>query len=346
MAIAATPNNFYVTQGNQQVYLQWDIEAGATTYTVQRSLDGITYSTIASPATNYYLDTTVTIGINYYYQVASTNGSGTSNYTIPQSIVPTPVGEMTLAQVRLAAQQRADRVNSQFVTLPEWNSYINQALAELYDLLVTSYEDYFLAPYAVFSIVGNQQFYDLPNGSNTFQDANGSNFIPEPFYKMRGVDLALSTASNAWVTLRNFMYEDRNTYIYPNSNSTIYGVFNLQYRVMGTKIEFIPTPSSGQKIRLGYIPRLRQLLRENDITTIGFSGWLEYAIVRAAIYALAKEESDTSGLERQLLFVKQRIEESAANRDVGQPQTIVDVRKNGYWGSGPGGFGGGPIGGW
>lgn len=346
MAIAATPNNFYVTQGNGQVYLQWDIEAGATSYTVQRSLDGITFATVATPAVNEYLDTTVTLGTNYYYQICSTNGSGNSPFTAPQAIVPTPAGEMCLSQIRLAAQQRADRVNSNFVTLPEWNSYINQAMFELYDLLVTTYEDYFKAPAAQFFTNGSQNIYPLPDGSNTFLDQNQQSFVPEPFYKLLGVDLGIQTANNAYVTINKFNFIDRNRYVYPNSSSTIYGVFNMQYRVMGNKIEFIPTPSSSQLVRLQYIPRLRQLLRETDTTTIGISGWIEYVIVRAAIYALAKEESDTSGLERQLLFLKQRIEESAINRDAGLPDKVSDARGNGYWGAGSGGYGyNGPVGG-
>lgn len=345
MPLAATPVNFYVTTANQQVFLQWDLQAGATGYSVNRSTDGgLTYTVVASPLTNSYLDTSVTIGNQYLYQVASTNISGTSPYTPPQQAVPTVTGEMCLSQIRLAAQQRADRVNSNFVTLPEWNSYINQAMFELYDLLVTSYNDYFMAPYASFTMNGSSVSHPLPDGTTAFIDSNGNSFVPQPFYKMLGVDLALNTANNAYVSVPKFVWADRNKFVYPNTASTIYGVFNLRYRVMGSNIEFIPTPSGNQTIRLSYIPRLRQLLQETDTTTDGISGWIEYVIVRAAIYALAKEESDTSDLKEQLLFVKQRIEESAANRDAGQPDTISDIRSvNGFgqgfgWNGATGGY--------
>lgn len=347
MSIAATPNNFYVTQANRQVYLQWDIEAGASSYTIQRSLDGVSYSTIATVSANNYLDSAVTVGIQYYYQVASTNGSGTGVYTIPQSAVPTPSGEMSLGQIRLSSQQRADRVNSQFVTLPEWNSYINQAMFELYDLLITAYEDYFVATPAQFVTNGSTYLYPLPDGALSFTDPSGSPYIAQPFYKLLGVDLGLNSANNAWVTVGKFNFIDRNRFVYPNTASTIYGVFNLQYRMMGSNIEFIPTPSGNQPIRLWYIPRLQELLKDTDITTSGISGWIEYVIVRAAIYALVKEESDTAALERQLVFLKQRIEESAVNRDAGMPDKISDVRQNGWWGSNSGGYSGsGSVGGW
>lgn len=339
MAIAATPSNFYVTQGNGQVYLQWDLEAGATSYDVQRSIDGTTYVSVSTPSVNQYLDTSVTIGVGYYYKIASVNASGTSNYTQAQLIVPTPSGEMCLSQIRLASQQRADRVNSNFVTLPEWNSNINQAMFELYDLLVTAYEDYFVATPASFTLNGSSYLYPLPDGTIQFTNQSGQSYAAPAFYKLLGVDLNLNTANNAWVTLSKFNFIDRNQYVYPTAGGTIYGVFNMSYRLMGTNIEFIPTPTGNQTVRLWYVPRLQQLLQETDVTTIGFSGWLEYVIVRAAILALAKEESDTSTLERQLLFLKQRIEESSINRDVGRPDTISDVRRGGFWGSGGNGMG-------
>lgn len=346
MAIPATPTNFYVTQGNSQIFLQWDLEAGATSYTIQRSTDNVTFSTLASVAVNTYLDAAVTLGTQYYYKIASVNGSGTSPYTQVQSAVPTISGEMTLGQIRLAAQQRADRVNSNFVTLPEWNSYINQAMFELYDMLTTAFEDYFVASPASFLCNGSQFLYPLPDGVTTFKDINGNNFVPKPFYKLLGVDLAINSANNAYVTVNKFNFIDRNRFVYPNSASTIYGVFNLQYRVMGDKIEFIPTPTGNQTIRLWYIPRLDQLLKDTDTTTMGISGWIEYVIVRAAIYALAKEESDTTGLEKQIVFLKQRIEEAAQNRDAGQPDRISDIRQNGWWNASSGGYGwSGPIGG-
>jgi hypothetical protein len=159
-----------------------------------------------------------------------------------------------------------------------------------------------------------------------------------------GVDLALNNATNAYVTVNKFNFVDRNRFIYPNTASTIYGVFNLQYRMMGNQIMFIPTPSAGQALRLWYIPRLTELLLETDITTEGFSGWLEYVIVRAAKYALDKEESDTSKLTEELVYLKGRIEETAANRDAGMPDTISDTN-NGNWGNGWRGGSNGSIGG-
>lgn len=351
MATPSAPQNLYVQTQNRQILISWDLSVGATSYVVQRSLDNITFTTITtlsgSPLQTSYLDVSPLIGVKYSYQVAALNGANQSIYTPSQSAIAAPTSEMSLAQLRLMSQQKADRVNSNFVTLPEWNTFINLAMYELYDLLVTLYEDQYVASPAQFTADGVTFLYALPDGATMF--ANGINpqapaFAAPSFYKLLGVDLALQSATNAYVTISKFNFIDRNRFVYPNTSSTIYGVFNLQYRLLGTNIEFIPTPSAGQAIRLWYVPRLKALLQETDITTLGVSGWLNYVIVRAAKYALDKEESDTTKLDQEILFLQERITTAAANRDAGMPDKISATRSSSGTGFGDGGWNG-PIGG-
>lgn len=336
MPAPGRPSSFFVQQGNGQVFVSWSLTAGATGYNVQRSTDGVSYITIATPSTPSYLDTAVAVGTQYYYQAAAVNGSGTGIYTVPQSVVPTLTGEMSLGEIRQRAQERADRVNSEFVTMPEWNFFINQAYYELYDLLITVYEDYYVSPRLNISTDGSQS-YDLPNGQNY----SGAPAL----YKLYGVDLGLDTSTNAFVTLRKFDFISRNRYVYPQITSNLLGVFNLQYRLVGNKIMFIPIPQSAQTFGLWYFPRLTTLLQDTDMMD-GISGWTQYPIVRAAKYALDKEESDTSKLDEELAYLKQRIEESAQNRDAGIGDTISNTRTNysgggfGFGANGDGSFGG------
>lgn len=325
--IPGIPQNFVVQQANGQTLSTWNLVPGALFYYIQRSTDGITFSTIATPAPNSYVDTAVLAGTQYFYQVASVNVSGNSNFTNPQSIIPVNTGDLSLAQIRLMSKQRADMVNSQFVTDSEWNLYINQAAFELYDLLITEYEDYFMKPPLLLTTNGSEQYT-----------------LPTDFYKLLGVDLGLANNTNGWVTLKKFQFIERNRYVYPQINSTFFGVFNLQYRLMGNTLFFIPTPSAGQFLRIWYVPKLTELLQDTDILT-GISGWGEYVIVDAAIRAKQKQEDDVSVLGAQKMMLIKRIEESAMNRDAGQPDCISATRfddvGNGYgFPNGDGSYGG------
>lgn len=348
MAIPSVPGNFYVQMGNAQILLTWNLVPGATSYSIQRSTDGVNFSTVASPVANQYLDTAVTVGTGYYYQVAATNTSGTSNYNftqangLPAYEIPTVSGQMSLYAIRLAAQEMADRVNGNFVSMPEWNKYINLAADELYDIITTVYEDYQMYQPVYFVTSGNTSAYPMPDGVTFFTDASGNTIVPPPIYKLSGIDLGLNNAPNGFVTVSKYNFIDRNRYVFPNTASTIYGVFGLQYRFLGNSIRFIPQPSSSQPIGIWYIPRRTQLLQDTDISE-GYNGWIRYVIVRAAKYALDKEETDTSKLDSELLFLKTRIEGAAPNRDEGQADTISDARSaQGYGpdGSSGGGWGG------
>lgn len=345
------PQNLSAEQTDGNILLTWNGSLSATSYQIQRSTDNVNFTNLATTSSNQYVDAYPGIGIVFYYQVAGINTAGTSPYSSVVSIVAAPPSEMSLGELRLRSQQTADRVDSGFVTTSEWNAFLRIALYELYDLLIDTYEDYGIAP-PIFIGTNSTTFqFPLPDGATNYLGGtwNSVSGLPAPaYYKLSGVDLQVntSTVTPSWVTLGKYNWIDRNDFIYPNSTSTIYGVYNMRYRVMGNNIQFIPTPAGNQTIRLWYAPRLKGLLQDSDLTTIGVSGWLRYAIVRAAKYALDKEEgSDTSKLDAELLFLKTRIEQSASNRDQGQPDTISNTRKNtGFDGMNGGGMSG--QGGW
>lgn len=423
MAIPYQPQRLTAEQADGNTLLNWQASLSATSYDLQRSSDNVNFTTLATLGqVTQYQDTLPGVGYQYYYKIAAVNSDGTSPYSSVATAIASPPSEMSLYELRLRAQQTADRVGSQFVTNTEWNAFLRLSMYELYDLLIGSYEDYFANKLAYIVTNGSQQYYPLPDGVTnypggsynssasyvfTVSSANASinavyqnsgylftvqstiaagttltttgtgtpipsgtltkvsgtgdnqitfqsfatSLIGEPaqsFYKLAGMDLAVntSTINPAWVTLKKFNFIDRNKYVYPNSTSTIYGVYNQAYRIMGQQLDFIPVPAGNQTIRMWYAPRLPALLKDSDITTLGFSGWLRYPIVRAAKYALDKEEgSDTSKLTEEIVFLKQRIEQMSQNRDQGMPDTISDTRRDGIYG-GNGWGGGGSNAGW
>lgn len=322
-----TPSNFLVQSGNGSAYLSWDNVVSAVSYDIARSADNVTFSVIANQAANTYYDTSAAVGTLYYYKVRAVNVNGNGSYTSAQVVTIVDYGEVSLGQIRLAAQQRADQVNGNFVTKQEWNSYINHSYQELYDLLVSVYaDDYHVAtPYTFVTDGRVPSLYSLP---------------PD-MYKLLGVDLTVSTATNGYLTLKKFSFADRNKYLYGNTPVSFYGFIDMRYRIVGSNLELVPQPTSNQQIQLWYVPKPTVLLADSDILD-GISGWDEYVIVDTAIKAMQKEESDCSVLLLQKEALKKRIEGMAANRDAGMSETVTDVRGiSGYFNV----FGNGPSGG-
>lgn len=349
MTTLSVPQGLTAEQADGNILLTWQGSLGALGYVIQRSTDGVNFNPLATVGlVTQYVDSLPGNGVMFYYQVAATNGTGNSAYGIPAQMVAAPPSEMSLFELRLRAQQTADRVNSQFVTKDEWNSFLRLACYELYDLLITADEGYFSDKTALINTTGTITNYQLPDGCTNYLGGTygGASGAPAPaLYKLSGVDLGVNTSNNAWVTINRFDFIDRNKYVYPNSNSTIYGVFNMRYRLVGNNINFIPTPSGGQQIRLWYSPKLPALLADTDVTKLGFSGWLRYPIARAAKYALDKEEgSDTSKLDAEIAYLKLRIEQASQNRDQGQADTISETRKDVTYGGTSWGSGGGNAG--
>lgn len=236
---------------------------------------------------------------------------------------------LTLSELKTAILQRADQItasgaSSGFIGDSELTSYINQSYFELYDLLISKYgDDYFVASPYSFTTDGTNDSYSLPSD----------------FYKLLGIDLALSASANSYVTLAPFNFSDRNRYSVPNFQS-FYGLTNMRYRLRGSKMWFTPLPAAGQTLRLWYVPTLTPLSAAGD-TVDGISGWTEYIIVDGVIKCLQKEESDPSVAMAQKQELIKRIEAMAENRDASRPARVSDVQYTDYWfpiGSG-GGYG-------
>lgn len=354
MAVPYQPQNLVAEQSDGDILLTWDASLGASSYNIQRSLDGVNFSDYAvAGVVTQFIDSFPGVGIMYWYQVAGVNTDGTGVYSSIAQMVAAQPAEMSLYELRLRCKQKADRVESQFVTDSEWNFNIRLGMYELYDILMTSYEDWFAQNYFVIQTNGSQSIYPLPDGATnyfggTYPSTSVDGTPAAAFYKLAGMDLNVntSTITPSRVTMLRYNFIKRNAYVYPNSTSTIYGVYNMRYRIMGNNLNIIPTPAGNQTLIAWYSPRLPRLLADTDLTTIGVSGWLQYVQTRAAKYALDKEEgSDTSKLDQEILFLKTRVEQASQNRDAGVPDTISETRIDPIYG-GTGWGGGSSNGGW
>ena len=103
-AVPSAPANLTATGGNQQVSLFWTASSNATSYNVKRStVSGGPYTTVASPTTASYSDTTVSNGTTYYYVVTAVNTAGESANSNQASATPSAAPAAPAPPTNLAA---------------------------------------------------------------------------------------------------------------------------------------------------------------------------------------------------------------------------------------------------
>jgi hypothetical protein len=222
---------------------------------------------------------------------------------------------VTLQYLRDQSRAAADQQESGFVRPAELDDLINSACQELYDILVSRFEDYYLEDPVSFSISSPADTVTLP--------AN--------FYKLRGVDL--QNAGGQWAPLKPFMFEERNLL----QNPIIYtptGLAQGMYRVRKNLLQILGTGDNPIQGRLWYIPAFTRLVNAAD-TFDGVNGWERYVVVTVAIAMKSKEESDTTTLEAEKARLFDRINNLANNRDEGNPQRVQDVTAPLGWGPYP-----------
>lgn len=220
----------------------------------------------------------------------------------------------TLSDLRLRARQRADMVNSQFVTDAELDTYINNGLLELYDLVVNAFEDYFTL-------------------NTNFTVSSGDTYtLPDNFYKLRGLDFSVN---GTWSACREFEFNDRNK-SQSGVNALLSPASLRSYRILGDTILLQPSQSATGLYRLWYVPALTALSTGTDTIHKSLSkfGWDEYVVLWAAERMLSKEESSVTDVRQERGELTSRITEMAKNRQVDQSGTIQDVSNS--WTTGRG----------
>jgi len=214
-----------------------------------------------------------------------------------------------LSELRTRARRLADAVGNNFFSDAEVNDYINTGLAELHDILVLKFEDYYVKS-ATFSLVSGTKSYSL------------SSIGISDFYKLLGLDIAQGSDV---IRIPRYSFQERNIF---SSNSHIHtekGYTNFRYNLNGTNITFVPEPNAADQITVWYVPSYTKLASDGaTVSNLVALNWEEYAVVSAAIKMRMKEETSTSGLERELQRIENRIEEAARNRDAGEPMGITD----------------------
>lgn len=207
---------------------------------------------------------------------------------------------VTLSALRERIRERADMQNSRFVTDSELRNYINASAPELYDLLVKAFHDYATTS-AEISVTGSS--LSLPSG----------------FYLFRGLD---KDVEGSWLPVRPYEFLERGQY-----QDEVYTRYDpdVKYRLIGNAVDLLPAAVAPGSYRLWYVPEFTALSADSD-TFDGLNGWEEWIVVDCAIKCKDKEESSTTGLEKDRQRLTDRIEAMIAMRDKSGPSRISDVR--------------------
>lgn len=220
---------------------------------------------------------------------------------------------VTLQQIMDRSRQRADMVNSGFVTDSELISWINAYKREYEDLLVRTFGADYSATSSTFSATANTENYNL------------SALTAGTFYKLQGLDVTDTSSPTGWRDVKAFNFHERNQAAYSAQVLPIRTNGDVRYRVWGPNLTLRPVPTGTMTMKLWWTPQSVAL----SLTTDSFddvNGWSELIVLDSAIAMKDKEESDTSVLQNDRQRMVQRITEMASKRDAGDPQTIADVR--------------------
>lgn len=211
----------------------------------------------------------------------------------------------TRLQLRTTARKRADMENDNFVDDDEWNDYIDDAASELHDLVIQARPDYKRKKVTI-PLVNGEEEYGLPTD----------------FYKVLAVYYN-RTGSDRLLMDRLLLHD----LALQSSDLLHRGTRPRKYDILELKLVVFPKPTAqDESIEFWYTPQYERLQTDNQkIDYPVVNGWEDYITVTAAIQALAKEESDTTALERRQQSLARRITRLAEGKDAYSAKRIRDV---------------------
>ncbi len=249
---------------------------------------------------------------------------------------------VTRSELATRIRARAKMESSDFASEAELNTLITEAVAELFDLLVSARgQEYYRSGARLFTTPG-MALYELPPNfykSLAVSAAEGrvidSHFSPETptglFFSTTVV--GFDDSRGQWLNLDPFSPAESaalRSITGASPFATRYRLSGLQLTPLSTGgafIELRPTPSVLFTVQLDYIPVCNNEPDSGagEITWDGINGFEEYVVLVVARELLGEEESNTAHLDRSLARVMARIESLADSRDAGRPEKIQDT---------------------
>jgi len=207
--------------------------------------------------------------------------------------------QVLVSDLVTGARQRADMLNTQFVTDAEILKLVDSSYRKLYNEITNRYENYYVST-ATITLVPNQQDYDLPSD----------------LLKLLGFDIS---AGDRQFTMQPWSLNERNRLISGWVGRPI------RYILKGGQVRFTPTAQQPGTVTCYYVPSPTELITSEYVEV--FNGYDEYIMVDAAIMLKQKEESDCQILLIQKAELTKMIMDNLEGRDAGFPQKMTDMAR-------------------
>jgi len=201
----------------------------------------------------------------------------------------------TLLQLRTSVQQRGAYENSADITSAILTEAINEAISETYDILVQRWADYYVTR-ANLTVTANADTVALPSD----------------FYKLRKLEVVDSTAPSGYRKLSTLDLSASHAV-----GSQVVGK-RYRYRLEQGNVVLMPTPTTGETLRIFYVPEFTLLSADGD-TFDGINGYEELVIQLALLRCKRREELPTDDIEREINRLTLRVRDAADGRDASAP---------------------------
>lgn len=201
----------------------------------------------------------------------------------------------TLALLRTAAKQEADKENDPHIGDPEWNRRVNEGYRSLWNLVRSENEDFFLEKVAATCASA---------ANNTLSVTIGNN-------RLRQVWFVTGSTPDDYERVRRWNLEERPC--------------DRVYKVLGGTIYVYPSSLAVGNYSLWREPVFTELAADGDAIHANLIEWSEYIYLYAALGGRGKEESDPSLLGQRLGRLEKEILAIVHDLDVGEPARVVDV---------------------
>jgi len=184
--------------------------------------------------------------------------------------------------------------------------WVNAELAVLWDVLISTYEDYAIKHHTINVVAGIEDYS-----------------MPDDFYKFRKVFPVSSGIRSP--ALRKFHLKDLGQ---ADSLAALLTspIDETRYRISGNRLYLHPAPTNAAELEVWYVQQFDPIVNLQDKIDFRFPiGWEQYVIEGVAARCLEKEDIDSTPFKARQKEILQRVLTMAEDRDVGEPHQMQDT---------------------